>query len=157
MTKPKYASAEERRAAMSAQAKLQMQAQWEREREQSGRDLGYYGCHRRVRTERGRAADQPCAHCGKRAQQWAHVHDTDPADTRNYIALCRPCHVAYDDVTVRSRMTKGPEGRSREARVRWSRRSSEERREIIRKGWETRRRNQGEPDVVACDPALDGD
>jgi hypothetical protein len=143
MTKPKYASPEERRAAMSENARKQMLAQWERQRQESGQDgPGYYGCHRRVRTERGRAADQMCA-CGSRARHWAHIHGTDPSDPQNYQAMCQKCHWAYDQVGPRGMDTKGPAGRSQTAVLAWSRRSPEQRRDILRKAWETRRATQG--------------
>ena len=119
-----------------------MRAQWERQRQESGKDLGYYGCHRRVRTERGRAADQACTECGRQARHWAHVHDTDPADPRNYRPMCQRCHWAYDRVVERAMETKGPEGRSAAAKLRWSRRTPEQRREIALKALETRRRRE---------------
>jgi hypothetical protein len=143
MTKPKYATAEERKIALSIQARAQMLAQWERQREAAGQDtLGYFGCHRRVRTARGRARDQDCAHCkNSPARHWAHIHNTDPADPQNYLALCQKCHWTYDGVTEKSRKTKGPEGRSQEAITRWSRRTPEQRHAIGMKIAATRKRN----------------
>lgn len=106
-----------------------MRAQWERKRQETGQALGYFGCHRRVRKERGRAADQICA-CGKQARHWAHMHGTDPEDPQNYQAMCIPCHYKYDDINQRRMDTLGPEGRSATARLAWSRRSPEQRQEI---------------------------
>ena len=50
--------------------------------------------HKRLERIRGRAADQGLCWgcCGGKAQEWAWVHGTDPADVMNYVALCVPCH-----------------------------------------------------------------
>lgn len=150
MTKPKYASAAERKAALSEKAQKQMRTQWDQQRQESGQSLGYYGCHRRVRKVRGRAGDQMCA-CGAQARHWAHIHDTDPADPQNYQAMCQSCHWAYDKVAPRGMETKGPERRSETAVLAWSRRTPEQRAEILRRAWETRRGRH-----VAPDSSLDG-
>lgn len=156
MVEPKYANAAERKAALSEKAKRQMKAQWERRREETGRPLGYFGCHRRVRTARGRAADQVCE-CGKRARHWAHIHDTDPADVQNYKPMCQPCHYRYDGVRPQQVKTLGPAGRAAAAELAWSRRTPEQRRQIALKAWDTkRRRNAGAPDVVVPDIPRDG-
>jgi hypothetical protein len=156
MVQPKYATAVERKAALSEKAKRQMQAQWERQREETGQPLGYFGCHRRVRTQRGRAADQTCE-CGKRARHWAHIHGTDPSDVQNYKPMCQSCHYRYDRVRPQGAETLGPAGRSAAAELAWSRRTPEERRQIALKAWETkRRRNAGLPDVVVPDIPRDG-
>ena len=129
MTKPKYATAEERRAAWGESARRQMLAQWERHREESGEDLGYFGCHRRVRTQRGPAKNQTCE-CGTQARHWAHIHDTDPADPQNYLPMCQKCHWEYDRVGAKVVAAKGPEGH----------------RAIAFKAWETKRRKRKEGD-----------
>jgi NUMOD3 motif len=62
----------------------------------------YQARHGRVRTARGRASGQQCAHCAelgtvKAARDWATVHGTEGADPWNdYIPLCKKCHIAYD-------------------------------------------------------------
>lgn len=73
----------------------------------------YGAVHVRVRRERGPAAEQPCAHCGEQAADWAYDHtDEHPlvgatargtraeysADTRRYVALCRSCHTSFDRI-----------------------------------------------------------
>lgn len=118
MTKPKYSSAEERRTAQREKAQRQMLLQWEVIRAQTGEELGYFGCHRRVRSVRGRAGDQTCP-CGNPAHDWAHIHETDPADPQNYRPMCRSCHFAYDEVTAKAKATLGPEGRSLVAQRAW--------------------------------------
>jgi hypothetical protein len=75
----------------------------------------YATAHTRVYVKRGRARDQMCVACGKRAQDWAYDHD-DPdeltgvdrngrdveftvkysGDPDHYIPLCIPCHRAFD-------------------------------------------------------------
>lgn len=53
--------------------------------------------HARVRRARGPANQHPCVQqCGRKASDWAHTHDTDPADPQNYQPMCRACHVRYD-------------------------------------------------------------
>ena len=58
--------------------------------------------HYKVKSVRGRAALQPCAHCAakgtaKAARDWATVHGTDGANPwTDYIPLCKKCHSAYD-------------------------------------------------------------
>ena len=124
MSKRKYATPAERKAAQGEQARKQMLAQWDKQRQETGDTLGYFGCHRRVRTARGRAADQACVQCAGPARHWAHIHDTDPADPQNYQPMCQKCHWAYDDVAVKGVATRGPEGS----------------RAIALKAWETKRR-----------------
>ena len=157
MTKPQYATAEERRVARSEKAKKQMRGQWERQRQETGQERpGYFGCHRRVRTERGRARDHVCA-CGAAARHWAHIHGTDPADTQNYLPMCISCHRVYDEVRAQQAETLGAEGRTAAAKLAWSRRSPEQRHEIGRKIWETRRRNaQERASDDSRDPGLAG-
>lgn len=133
-----------------------MLARWERHREESGQELGYFGGHRRARTRRGRAADHPCVTCGTRARHWAQVHGTTGTDPSHYQPMCQKCHWAYDGVGARTAETKGPEVRREIALKAWSRRSPEARREISRKSWETRRRNMGKPVGDAPDRALAG-
>jgi len=156
VTKPKYATAAERNAALSANAKKQMRAQWEQQRQQSGQELGYYGCHRRVRKARGRAGDLACTDCGLPAMHWAHIHGTDPSDPQNYQPMCQRCHWAYDGVGTRVVQAKGPDGRRALALKAWSRRSPEARREIFLKGWATRRASQEAAARASSAGPLDG-
>jgi len=72
-----------------------------------GDAVRYLGAHSRMRRRRGRAAQQPCAHCGGPAKDWAYDH-TDPSpligprgrpystDMNRYIALCVSCHKLFD-------------------------------------------------------------
>jgi hypothetical protein len=140
--KPKYTTPEARQAAavvISKMAREQMLAQWEQKRENSGQDLGYYGCHRRVRKARGRAADQVCVTCGSQARHWAHIRDMDPGDPQNYQPMCQGCHWTYDDVPASRNITLGAEGR----------------RTAALKAWETKRRKRAGD--VALPPSLAGD
>jgi len=57
----------------------------------------YSGLHRRVYRARGKAAHRPCAHCGKQARHWAHLHSEPPGDVMSYTPLCVPCHRRYDN------------------------------------------------------------
>lgn len=74
----------------------------------------YEAAHFRVAYFRGKATDQQCAFCGKRATDWAYDHTdpaelprrTDPAlgklhgpysvDLNRYIPLCKSCHKLFD-------------------------------------------------------------
>jgi NUMOD3 motif len=62
----------------------------------------YRARHDRVKSARGPASAQPCAHCASRgtakaAHDWATIHGTDGADPWNdYIPLCKKCHIGYD-------------------------------------------------------------
>lgn len=75
-----------------------------------GSGLNYTSIHRAVRSARGAARDQSCAHCGGRATQWSYNHldpneirvpwegrqvtvSTDPAF---YDPLCSSCHRVRD-------------------------------------------------------------
>lgn len=139
MPKSKYDTPEARAVrdeAVRRLAKKQMRAQWDQKRKESGQELGYFGCHRRVRTARGRAGDQVCVTCGKQARHWAHIHDTDPADVQNYQPMCQKCHWAYDKVGARVVAAKGPEGR----------------RAVALKAWETKRRKKWQANDPAAPP-----
>lgn len=118
MTRAKYASAEERTAALSRQAKAQMKAQWERQRQDTGQPLGYFGGHRRVRQARGPAKERTCP-CGKQAQHWALIHGEDGTEPMHYKAMCVPCHFAYDGVAEKQRESQTHEARSEAARRAW--------------------------------------
>lgn len=57
--------------------------------------------HWRVADRRGSAKLLKCAHCAERgtdkqAYDWARLHDRDGMDPRDYIPLCRKCHIAFD-------------------------------------------------------------
>lgn len=61
----------------------------------------YLHIHYRIRRLNGKASEYGCwgwpdADCDDQAMDWAWIHDTDPADPENYIALCRQCHRDYD-------------------------------------------------------------
>ena len=73
--------------------------------------LAYTTVHKRVVKERGSASEQACAHCGKRAQDWAYsngdlnaVRQDDGREAGlayslnpdHYDPLCRPCHHRFD-------------------------------------------------------------
>ncbi len=76
-----------------------------------GKELGYGQMHKRIRKERGPAANQVCTDCGKPAAHWAYDH-TDPnpsvglaakgievqysLDIDRYDPLCRSCHAKRD-------------------------------------------------------------
>lgn len=62
--------------------------------------------HSRVKKLRGPASQHSCAHCGRRAAEWAYDH-LDPhelpdpegpysLDPDHYMALCVPCHRKFD-------------------------------------------------------------
>lgn len=66
----------------------------------TGDDATYWARHQRVYQIRGRAD-----HCSLRPglsdcisedYEWAQIHGTGGLDVREYVALCVPCHRAYD-------------------------------------------------------------
>ena len=69
-------------------------------------DVGYFGVHGRLASQRGRADARTCEHCGKRAAQWAYDHsclnerasESGPfsIDLERYIPLCVSCHKRFD-------------------------------------------------------------
>lgn len=58
-------------------------------------DAEYQRNHKRVRKVRGKVKDYNCK-CGRQARDWAHKHNTNPADPNNYEPMCRFCHKEYD-------------------------------------------------------------
>jgi hypothetical protein len=61
-------------------------------------DAEYQANHKRVRMTRGQPWDFICVTrgCDKDGRDWAHIHDTDPTDPKNFRPMCRKCHKAYD-------------------------------------------------------------
>jgi hypothetical protein len=55
----------------------------------------YLLIHGKIRSDRGLASSYKCE-CGRPAYDWAHIHNTNPDDISNYVAMCRSCHVKYD-------------------------------------------------------------
>lgn len=67
-------------------------------RKRRRQSLQYRSRHQRVRNRRGSPSRQSCAHCGAPARDWATIHGRDGMDPlEDYMPLCRPCHLAYDD------------------------------------------------------------
>lgn len=78
--------------------------------------ISYAAAHRRIRDERGRAADFICGECGERAAEWAYMGFSpdeqlgmagDPETLRiwspnpaDYAPLCRECHWAFDELGI---------------------------------------------------------
>ena len=55
----------------------------------------YKSAHKRVSYYRGTAINNDCE-CGNIAEQWAHIHNTDINDIRNFKPMCAICHSKYD-------------------------------------------------------------
>lgn len=115
----------------------------------------YWTLHWRIRVARGPASEYDCEHCPEQAHDWAWLHDRDGQDVNDFIPLCRKCHVAYDQSqsTLSERGRKaGSSGWTDErrkvngerARTQWNSLSPEEKIEINKRRWETRRRNQAD-------------
>lgn len=111
-------------------------------------ELTYFALHLRVHRRRGKARDQVCVTCGKAAQHWSQVHETDGTDTMNhYRPMCVSCHFAYDgnqakaaaasrgrEVTAEQRAQRSEAMRRYNAAL-----TPEQRSENARKAWKTRR------------------
>lgn len=111
-------------------------------------DLTYIGKHLRVHRLRGKALDQLCVTCGKQARHWAQIHDTDGMDPyEHYQPMCVSCHFAYDGNQAKAAAaSRGREwtpeqraARSELMRRRNANLTPEQRSEITRKAWQTRR------------------
>ena len=75
--------------------------------------ISYFGMHRRLARDRGKAREQSCADCGRRAEHWSY-DGTDPAelhydppgkrrlayslDQSRYLPRCRSCHNLHDGI-----------------------------------------------------------
>jgi hypothetical protein len=57
----------------------------------------YSARHARIYKARGKASDYTCHTCPNRAREWAQLHDRDGEDPDDYVPLCKPCHIEYDD------------------------------------------------------------
>lgn len=113
-------------------------------------DFGYWGRHARVRHKRGSASEYECIACDKQAEQWAQIHDTDGTDPWNhYQPMCRKCHWWYDEEAHRAIYTTRKTDVTEETRTKraaiikkwWDGLTPEERDDVIKRRWETRRRN----------------
>lgn len=58
--------------------------------------------HSRVERLRGRAKTHPCTYCSNRAHDWAQIHGTTGLDINDYMALCKKCHINYDNLGFRN-------------------------------------------------------
>lgn len=127
------------KAILSVKAKDQMNAQWERKREESGTDLGYFGKMTRLHKARGSASDYQCVNCSGMAKCWTQIHDTDGLDVENdFQPMCKPCSARYNGFRQRQIEATTPEERSTSAKSMWAKRSPEERSAIAKKAWETK-------------------
>ena len=57
----------------------------------------YNRYHEHKRYKDGWAREYGCWFCDNQADEWAWIHDADPADFDSYIALCYRCHQKYDN------------------------------------------------------------
>lgn len=131
---------EKLRAILSEKAKAQMDAQWERKRDETGKELGYFGKMARVRKERGDASCYQCANCSGPAKCWVQVDGTDGMDVNlHFHAMCRPCFALAGGFRQQQIAATTPEQRSDSAKSMWAKRTPEERSAIAKRAWETKR------------------
>jgi hypothetical protein len=88
---------------------------------------GYNALHKRVTYHRGPASQHQCVRCPAQAAEWATVHGEDGTDPwADYVPMCHPCHVHYDDparhwrgkpLTAEHRAKIGDGNRGRPGRV----------------------------------------
>ncbi len=85
----------------------------------AGAEVGYSGMHARIRSARGRAADNPCTECGGRGQEWSYNYSCPDErmgwagdsicpysiNVNMYRPLCKPCHESFDAQIRRQRKT----------------------------------------------------
>lgn len=115
----------------------------------------YSTVHHRVYRARGPAASYDCEHCGGPALDWAWLHGKDGMSPDDFMPLCRKCHVAYDgngDKSVATRRANGTLHHTEEQRAARSeffkamraKMSTEERSDMMRRAWVTRRARMSE-------------
>ena len=61
-----------------------------------GNKIGYWGIHRWLRQNFGPAKENKCEHCDRQALDWANKDHKYKRDRKDYIPLCRSCHLKYD-------------------------------------------------------------
>ena len=64
-----------------------------------GDDAGCGAIHLWVERKKGKAKDCKCEHCDKQARDWANIDHKYRRILKDYIALCRKCHIKYDKKT----------------------------------------------------------
>lgn len=70
-----------------------------------GDSVGYPGIHAWVRKHRGKAS--VCEWCtSTKAVQWSNVSREYKRDLTDWVALCKKCHIKYDNVIEKSLITK---------------------------------------------------
>ena len=130
MTKAQY-TPKERVLVMREKARKQMLTQWEKKRQETGQELGYFGGHKRVRKARGAAKNYLCDTCGYQALHWAHIHDTPYDNPDNYRPMCQKCHWKYDRVGEKSKSKLTHEQLSAASKLAWARRTPKKKAEMI--------------------------
>jgi len=75
---------------------------------------GHAACHFRVNKKHGPARNKTCVDCGKPANDWSHIHNTEVRDPDNYEPRCRSCHRKYDFTDQwRANISKSLKGKNR--------------------------------------------
>jgi hypothetical protein len=116
--------------------------------------VSYGARHARVRVARGKAKEHQCVECGRPAQVWAQIHDTDGLDPMDYKPMCQKCHLTYDGIPgstrsaeTRAKMSAYARNRTPEHRAKMIEAHTGVKRtgralENIRRGQEERRRRE---------------
>lgn len=52
--------------------------------------------HKRLYRKHGKAKDRKCAKCPKQANDWANITGNYTDDIKDYLPLCRSCHIKLD-------------------------------------------------------------
>lgn len=61
--------------------------------------------HKRIYRKHGRAKDRKCAKCSNQANDWANVTGNYSDDIKDYLPLCRSCHMKLDYTEERRKQT----------------------------------------------------
>lgn len=112
----------------------------------------YWSKHWHIRKAKGSASQYQCSNCDAQARDWAQIHDTDGTNPQtDFMPMCRKCHIAYDGhahtqwETKKLRGYKQGEAQRTASSERQKKyqasKTPEERSEMIKRGWETRRKN----------------
>lgn len=104
-------------------------------------EVGYIQRHARVYEELGKACEYWCIEeCGKIAQEWAQLRDTDGQSISDYEPMCCSCHQKYDDHWDAKTRAKVAESVKKTWDANPSRRNfSDEHRANMREAWKRRK------------------
>lgn len=61
-----------------------------------GNNISTHALHTWIRRHYGRPSEKKCSHCDAQAYDWANIDHKYKREIKDFIPLCRHCHVKYD-------------------------------------------------------------